>query len=635
MPQKFKTDFPSLFYLTVFLAPLVFNPFGGASPYEMAKQSFLFLVIGVFLLLVIVKLWHAKETLLFFNKTVFLIFGLWIFSFALSTIFSFAPIESFWGTYERLQGFLTNAYYGIHFLICLQLFRDEKFTRRFFAVAILVGVFVSVYAVMQEFFVNPTRLAVEGIFAGRPYSTIGSPTGLGQFLIFPFFVSLFYGIFEWRLACRQAGKNRMQELLFFGVAILIAITLGFSENRASILGISVAIILFIFSVLKSNIKKWIFAAAILLALSGFFVFFSSDLRSLGTRSVLWKSSSALISQEFSNPKKFLLGFGPEIYYHAIQKTLSPDIYSYERMTDIPDRSHNALLDALIMRGSFGFLLAALNIVFLIYLFIKRKIKMQNAKIAFFILVAYTISAQFSFSLTSQIVFLLGAWAIILPAVFKFRQIKIGLKFSAKVLISIFLIALALFSLWNSKRLFQTDSLFNKAISAYFVSEEIGLEAFDKVIKTSPFYAYPHRTVFILFDDYLRENSAVLPRMKFYADKLGEITNKSFHYNLAMAKIADAKGDRTQENFYFNRAVEQAPSWAILWMEWGELLFKEKDYKGAIEKFERLIKLSAVDKEKYRTFRISNQRFFEALQMLIESYEKLGLKFKADKIRGYL
>lgn len=632
MLQKPKTNFSFLFYLAVFFVPVVFNPFGGANPYEMAKQSFLFLAIGVFLLLVIAELWRARKIEVFFNKTVFLIFGLWILSFTLSTIFSFAPMESFWGTYERLQGFLTSAYYGIHFLICLQLFRDEKFTRGFFAVAILVGVFISVYALMQEFFINPSRLALEGIFASRPYSTIGSPTGLGQFLIFPFFVSLFYGTFEWR-------KNRRQSFLFFAVAVLIAIALGFSENRASILGVGIAVVLLIFSALKSNIKKWIFAAAILIGLAGFFVFFGSDLRSLGTRSVLWKSSSALISQEFLNPKKFLLGFGPETYYHAIQKTLSPDIYLYERMTDIPDRSHNALLDALVTRGSFGFLLAALNIVFLIYLFAKRKINAPFVRISYFSIVAYTISEQFSFSLTSQIVFLVSMWAILFLSIFKFRQIKIASLLHpgifAKILISIFLIALALFSLWNSKRLFQTDSLFNEAISAYFISEEVGLDAFDKVIKTSPFYAYPYRTVFILFDDYLRENSTAQTRMEFYANKLGEVTNKSFHYNLAMAKIADAKGDETQGNFYFNHAVEQAPNWAILWMEWGELLFEEKDYKGAIEKFERLVKLSAVDSEKYKTFRISNSRFFEALQMLIESYEKLGLKLEADKIRGYL
>lgn len=607
---------PRYFYLAIFLAPLVFNPFGGANPYEMAKQSFLFLVLGVFLLLIIVKLWRGREIKLFFNKTVFLIFGLWILSYALSTIFSSAPIESFWGTYDRLQGFLTSAYYGIHFLICLQLFKDAKFTRAFFAATILAGVFVSVYAIMQEFFINPTRLATEGIFAGRPYATVGSPTGLGQFLIFPFFVSLFYGISAWR-------KNWRQSFLFFTVAVLIAVALGFSENRASILGIGIAVILLIFSALKGRAKKWIFAGLIIFSLAGFILFLSPNLRSLGTRSVLWKDSFRLASQ--FTPLQFGVGTGLETYYHAIQKTLSPDIYLYERMTDIPDRSHNALLDAFIMRGAFGFLLASLNIIFLIYLFAKKKINTPFVRISYFSIVAYTISVQFGFSLTAQIVFLLAMWAILLLKVFKFKQIQVTFQPAIKILISIFLITLAVFSLWNSKRLFQTDSLFNKAISAYFVSEEIGLNAFDKVIRESPFYAYPYRTVFILFDDYLKENSGAFPRMEFYADKLGEITNKSFHYNLAMAKIADAKGDKTKSKFYFNRAIEQAPNWAIAWMEWGELLFAEKNYKGAIEKFEQLKKLAAVDKEKYKTFRISNSRFFQAMEMLKESYEKIGRK----------
>lgn len=604
------------FYLAIFLVPLVFNPFGGANPYEMTKQSFLFLILGVFLLLVVVKLWRGREMEVYFNKTVFLIFGLWILSYVLSSVFSFAPTESFWGTYERLQGFLTSAYYGIHFLICLQLFRDEKFMRAFFAVAILCGVFVSVYAIMQEFLFNPTRLATEGIFAGRPYATIGSPTGLGQFLIFPFFVSLFYGISEWR-------KNRRQSFLFFAVAVLMAIALGFSENRASILGIGIALILFIFSALKGNIKKWIFAGIIIFSLAGFVFFLSPNLRSLGTRSVLWKDSFKLISQ--FTPLQFGVGTGLETYYHEIQKTLSPDIYLYERMTDIPDRSHNALLDAFIMRGAFGFLLSALNVVFLIYLFAKRKINTPFVRISYFSIIAYTISVQFGFSLTSQIVFLFAMWAILLLNYFDFKQIKISLsppaRIPAKILIGIFLVALSLFSLWNSKRLFQTDSLFNKAISAYFVSEKIGLDAFDKVIQESPFYAYPYRTVFILFDDYIKKSADIIPGMEFYANKLGEITNKSFHYNLAMAKVADAKGEKGSAEIYFNRVAEQAPNWAILWMEWGELLFKEKDYKGAIEKFEKLVILSAIDKEKYRTFRISNSRFFQAMEMLKESRVK--------------
>lgn len=125
---------------------------------------------------------------------------------------------------------------------------------------------------------------------------------------------------------------------------------------------------------------------------------------------------------------------------------------------------------------------------------------------------------------------------------------------------------------------------------------------------------------------MKENPDAFLRMEFYADKLGAITNKNFQYNLAMAKIADAKGDRIAAEKYFKNAVKQAPSWAILWMEWGELLFAEKDYKGAIGKFEYLKSLAPDFKnwnsERERIWRISNSRFFQAMEMLKQSRAKM-------------
>lgn len=604
-------------YTLIFLIPLIFNPFGNI-PYEIPKVAYLIIFTCIGITLLVLSILLNKKY--YFNKNVFLVIGLWILSFLLSTIFSISPYESFWGSYVRMGGLFIYIYYFLHFFICLQIFRDVNIRKLFYAIALFCGVLVSIYAIMQYFKIDPIPIGNIDLFNGRPYSTIGQPNMLGQWLIFPFFIA-FFNI--------SKDKNKWIYGIIF---ILIGIALYLTMNRATFIGIFISFILLGFYYLKGTYKK-IFSISIIIAGILFAVFLAnSSLRSLTSRFTLWKESAPLITNNI------LIGSGPETYYQGIQEVLTKDIYETESLYDMPDRIHNETYQILLDQGIFGLILYIILLIFLARLFFNKKLKSKDSYLTYFALIASYISLQFSFSFSAQMIYLLAFWAILLHEVIKFKKqnVQLNSKILKTGLISM-LIIFSIFSFNYSINIVKADYLFQKSLSNFFVDKELSWNLMNEAINLNPYNSYYYNMPIGLFgnDYYISEHPDKKDILERYDYKMALITNKSFEYYLASAKLYQAIGTPEDVQNKFNMAIKKAPSWTLTWQNWGEYLMKQGEYNQAIEKFEVVIDLAPdfiwEESEKTRIFKKSNELFYSAVVMLNKAYESTNQEDKSKDL----
>lgn len=605
-------------YLSVLaVLPLVVNPLG-SFPYEIPKQ--VFLILGVaFALLYFVFSATGKITFPY-NKNVFLFAGFWLLSIIVSTVFSVVPGESFWGSTERMQGLYTWILYLMHFFICLQILEEEKWRKVFFNLVAGAGLILSVYAILQHFGVDPLGISDINEASGRSFATIGQPNFLGQYLIFPFFI-VFVKIFE-AVGWKKSGTVSLS---------LAIITFGLwtTLNRASILGIVIVLLLFCFHKFrkKFSIKK-ILAGVIIILTAIALLISAGDLRSISSRMSLIKPVIPLIQDHW------LIGTGPETLYRTYQKVLSKDIYLTENLYDIPDRIHNETLQILLDQGVFGLVLYLILIGFLVKEFWRE----QSA--AFFAIIAYLISVQFSFSISAHMTNLLAMLAIFLLTSAQFHEKHINGHLAGRAL-KVGAFAVCIFYLNSGLSIMVADIYFDKAVGNYFSDDINSINSFDAAIKLNPhsrYYLYNAANL-------LSAKEPNIAKEKGYLNKLGALTNYGYHYDLAMANYYSQVNDAKKMEDSYAKAARKAPNWPFVWQQWGMKEFEAERYEQAIEKYEKLIELappywkwsvelddrSFADREKYRLFKKNNDLFYIALHQLAAAYEKTGQGIKAQGI----
>ncbi|MBP9717672.1 O-antigen ligase family protein [Candidatus Gracilibacteria bacterium] len=566
--------FVSVYFSLLFVA-FIYNPWGGINTYELPKQSWLFLVTGLLLGLAAIIVFEKNKYSLFINKYISIIFGLWCTSFIFSTLFSIAPIESFWGSYERLQGLITHAVYGIFFITSLQLLQNKNLQERFLLITTVIGGIISIVAIVQWFFAQPWSGIGTLFYGERSYAMVGSPNFLGQFLLFPIFSSLFFVQKLWH-------KKNIYFILAVANSLVTIFALVLTRNRASLIALGIAGMFWTLYLLRKN---WQRAVLIIGAILGAIIILLStqfDLRSVGTRQVLWESALPLIAD---HP---VLGSGPETYYQTAQKTLSADIYIYEPMSDIPDRTHNALLDTLLTRGILGLALWVVVLIYLVFLYFTKRLSNPLSQSTFFGLVAYIISIQFGFSLATHIIFFLGFLSILLINTLTFSVMQYSFSRSTTVLLGISFIVCAILAITHSNRLIQTDRIFSNGIRDYIENPTAALQTFNTSLTISPHYSYLYRSLAVLYEKTLPSD---------YVEELGKISNKSFQYYLARGE--------------FDMAVEKAPNSAIVWSERGDAAFEKGNCGESIFAYEKLFSMAPANWKSIK----KNQGFFTALDNL--------------------
>ncbi len=316
-----------------------------------------------------------------------------IFVFIVSTIFSVDKYAAFWGEISRAEGLSGMMFFFVFFVFSLLSF-EKKDWLWFFRLSLFVTIILLPKEFVEFFYNN----------ISRPGSYIGNPTFLAGYLLFSITSCLI--IISDKI--ETFGHKKVITAIFktfsgvISLIIIVLSTLGIfiTETRGAIFGLGLGIIVvLIYSIIKGKdiSYKRINLRVISLILLCFGIIFSGvfvltrknevwqkvpglsrvamigggDLEdsSLAVRLFLYKSSLQSINPTQNGWGKLLVGWGPDNFIIADGKYYYGEQYKYENRWY--DRTHNKLLDVLVMNGVFG-LLAYLAVWFVFFWSILRR-----------------------------------------------------------------------------------------------------------------------------------------------------------------------------------------------------------------------------------------------------------------------
>jgi tetratricopeptide (TPR) repeat protein len=348
----------------------------------------IFLFRSIALLMAAALLWRAFEE----GRNAWIVLGapawrLWVVRFAVllmagyvvSTMFSVAPEMSFWGAYIRRQGTYTLACYLVLFLAIVLAVRREEQLERIATAVLVAGLASASYSALQRLGWDPINWHM---YKERIGGTAGNPIFSSAFLIMVSPIAMARLIEAWSNMRRARGGAQRKQvaapLLLFThglVLILLLFAVLSSRSRGPLLAWGVGtVVLFVLLAVCRDLRRvrWMIAAAG--SLGVLFValvivdaapvrplrqieafdriarFVRAKPGSAGFRALLWQGSIDLLRQD---RLRSVIGHGPETLYLVYPHVQSPLLARYEGKDAIPDRSHNEVLDSLVMTGVWG------------------------------------------------------------------------------------------------------------------------------------------------------------------------------------------------------------------------------------------------------------------------------------------
>jgi O-antigen ligase len=311
------------------------------------------------------------------------------------------------------------------------------------------GIIQSIFAIIQwydPYFLFPTLDVDE--FLGRAFGTLGHPSFLGQFMVFPMFAAIGLmvrrahhdtakskelsdrvtlsspaGPLRYGLRCgsgllrmtqRGVSKGDMGFLFIVISFVLCLIGLLLSENRASILGLLGGLLFLTFLHLRDHSRRirsltWslLSTAILLIKLTiitlPFLIPTSPTLanpwRSIQTRAAIWRQVPAMIIE------RPFFGVGFENFDIAFSPHTPPELLILEKPTEFADSAHNFFFDTLVHTGILGTAAFSGFLLTLLILFLRQKQATWLQKSQLSGIVSILISWHFGFpGITDAVVF---------------------------------------------------------------------------------------------------------------------------------------------------------------------------------------------------------------------------------------
>jgi tetratricopeptide (TPR) repeat protein len=635
-----------LLLATVFLIPLVFAAF-----YELFS---IFVIYKVVLLRVLVSL-----TVIFYLAKIFLegkityrpdkkffLFAIFLSVFWLfSSFFSLDHIFSFWGLYNRQQGFFTLIFYLLFFLLLILNLKDFFQIRRFIATALFSSFFVCLYGLMQYFQLDPLKWEE----TARIFSTLGQPNFLGHFLILVIPFSVYALFFQAR---RFLIRSLLLILLFGQLFCLV-----FTASRSAFLGLGAEIFLaaFIFLV-ASGRKKLAFgltalfmAAFILLGFSSAYFLQKIPPNSSPVYRVMsiFNFSQGSVKARFNNfqagwdelcresPGRLIFGYGPDSLSEIFARHYQPSWALDEQINTWPDRVHNVFLDTVL---SFGLLGLAVYLWFF-YFFISllwRRLPAMPKDGKFWLAIAcltalggYFTNNLFSFSDTTHFLyfFLILGWLVSLlyePADQKEVKINFNYRSYLAVLIAVVIFG-GIFIFYFNLRPVLADYYFMKSFKAVRDDCPEALNDNKKAIVlgggNSLFYQGEYIFTALKCFDRLPSNEdrqRAGENMLWYLNSL-PVDNYFYFakYKVdAEAKLSESfdKSYRDEAEKDFKELAEKYPYLSFIYEDWANFEYNKGDYRAAVEAAQKGIETLPLDRieKSYHRAEIESQlaRFYD-------------------------
>ncbi|NOZ50185.1 MAG: tetratricopeptide repeat protein [Chloroflexi bacterium] len=172
--------------------------------------------------------------------------------YLLSTLLSVTPRQSFWGSYQRLQGTYTMFSYMALFLVTIDTLRSAGQWRRLQYTLILTSLPIALYGILQHFHLDP--LPWGGETSERVASNMGNAIFVAAYLIMAVGLTVERFIDAARHMLDPEAGNTADALttgalLFILVVQIIAII--FTQSRGPWLGLAAGSYIFIFLTLTS------------------------------------------------------------------------------------------------------------------------------------------------------------------------------------------------------------------------------------------------------------------------------------------------------------------------------------------------------------------------------------------------
>jgi len=609
------------FLATILLVPLIFNVWG-FDIYEIPKNILFKIGMATALLIFLLKDFWSKEKKLHISKRqIWLTAGL-VAILGLSLVTGIRPQISFFGSYYRQGGTINMLFYIVAFVLTLQILHEKKDKILFLRGLSVVGSIMSVYAIIQKLGLDIFSTETTAIFEGRSFSTMGNPTSLGAFLLFPIWgeITLF--------SLEKKKKNKIKNILALAIMLLALI---FTRNRGSMLALMGAGFLHVLNKFKHK-KKLL--AGLLISLAAIFSVFiytyGGDTRSLGSRLTIWDSSFEIIKE---SP---VLGYGLESFAYLFESYVQPEFFEYEDYYNLVDRPHNEFLEMWIHLGLAGL------IFYLIVLYaVLKKTFTTKDKIEYFgslAVISLFMTNFFGFSLVTQYAYL----AVFLGLIFKgAKQIKIIRPASA------ILALLLVVSIGFHIRLFIGDRAFKEAYNdLYAVDTYEVMTDLETGVNLLPFYAETYFEAYYFyygFAEYTLDQT-LIDQAYYLNEQAGAIAHSSTKYYLHSAKLYILQSDYlSAENVYIT-ALQRISANPILYEDMGNMYYEAEDYAKASIMYDKLLSvlpedwaapvLSAEESEftqEEHIFWKTHPGFLDTLNNIVVTYYATGQNDKADTI----
>ncbi|TAK37044.1 MAG: tetratricopeptide repeat protein [Chloroflexota bacterium] len=306
-------------------------------------------------------------------------------AYVLATILSIAPVFSFWGSYQRLQGLLSVlAYIGIFFFASQFLVRREQ-VERLITTILLTSLPIALYGILQSLGRDPLPWSGDVVF--RVTGTMGNAIFLAAYLIMVVPLTLGRLVSSVGATKSTTPANALSFLRpgFYGLLLLLQLTTTvLTQSRGPWLGLIAGLAVFVLLALlrERRVQQFWISVAVLLAGLAFIAVLnvpSSPLAGLKTTSpylerlgsiaetdsatgkvrlLIWTGDgvgSGALGLITADPFRTIFGYGPETMQIAYGKYYPPELAHVEARNASPDRSHNDYLDSVVTTGLIGLL----------------------------------------------------------------------------------------------------------------------------------------------------------------------------------------------------------------------------------------------------------------------------------------
>jgi O-antigen ligase len=621
-------------YLFIFLVPLIINPFG-YTIYELPKLAYFKIFISITLIVLIIKLFTNRKLTFIWNKYVYLFLGLWFLSLLISTIFSQAPLLSFFGSYDRIQGLLSHIFYLTFFVLTLCFFKDKNNIEKAIKFIFWIGIIISLYAILQKCGLDFYSEGSKEIFVGRPFGTLGHPNFLGQFLLFPLWTGIYLLL-----------KTKTKKTSYILGLLIFFIALALTENRASILGFIISLTIFVILEKKiPNFFRLFIGISALTVFAGFILFFAPSIRSIQTRLLVWQNTPAVIQGHV------ITGSGLETFEQVFQKATPPEIYKFEALTEVADRAHNIFIDIFVTQGILGLSVFAVSLFLIIFQFFKKKNPSLILKVCFLAFLSLNISLLFGFPLTTDWIIYFTLLAIILKELIVFKDIHLKNSLLNIFSLGIFFVFILL-NLFFTFLTIKADITFNLGLGEFFKGN-FG-KAFENAAEANLINPYQESMAYetsLMVYVILKSTNDIkqMDNAELFVEIAGNFTGHDFRYHIEMGRLKTEQGDYSAAEKHFITAYDLAPNNPVLLKSWSYMYYKTKDFNNSIRKAEEFLNISPdywkwkneinnksfEEMEKYRIFFKTTPDFQEIFEYLSDSYYQLGNVEKGDYYKQFI